>query len=208
MTRATQPSRENYERELNRLIESRTRQSDLKGAVAARDALNHLAAAPGENEAAVEFPVGDAELDRLRSVYEEDSERSVKPLRETYLRELNKILQTRTRSSDLSGALLAKTELERVTEEGERHRTDPLEALFVGRTWVSQAGTAFIFAADGKCIRETQGRREGTWKRRGSVVISSIEGSPRETRYFRFESKTEAYYGTSDKEMNIPVIPR
>lgn len=83
-----------------------------------------------------------------------------------------------------------------------------MEALFVGRTRVSQAGTAFTSAKDGKCIRETVDRKEGTWRRRGSVVVSSVEGSPNETRYFRFVSKTEAYYGNSDKTMILPVFLR
>lgn len=151
--------------------------------------------------------VADEELHRLRTTYEEASERAVKPLRETYLRELNKIMQTCTRNSDLPGALVAKAELEKVTEEMERREASP-EALFVGRTWVSQAGTAFTSAKDGKCIRETADRKEGTWRRRGSVVVSSVEGSPNETRYFRFVSKTEAYYGNSDKTMILPVFPR
>ncbi|MEX2578500.1 MAG: hypothetical protein WD342_05530 [Verrucomicrobiales bacterium] len=101
-----------------------------------------------------------------------------------------------------------KKEMEKVSKEKELAQMDPLDALFIGRTWVSEAGTAFTFLPDGICIRESRVRLEGTWKQRGSVVISSIDGSPQETRYFRFISKTEAYYGTSEQAMDLPVTPR
>ncbi|MCB1235918.1 MAG: hypothetical protein KDM91_12685 [Verrucomicrobiae bacterium] len=205
--RAIQAPRVDYVKELNRLIENRTRRSDLDGAVAARDVLEKFSGSPGKKE--TESPASpDGELDRLRTEYEAASARVIKPLRETYLRELNKILQARTRASDLSGALAVKNEIEKVTEETELEPTDSLEALFVGRTWVSGTGTAFTFAADGKCIRVFRDPVEGIWERRGSVVIASIEGSPNETRYFRFVSKTEAYYGNSEKKMDMPVRPR
>ncbi len=108
----------------------------------------------------------------------------------------------------MQGALAAKAELDRAAEERDRSLADPLEALFVGQTWVSAAGTAFTFEKDGTCIRQSGERKEGAWRRRGNVVVSSVEGSPQETRYFRFVSKTEAYYGNSDKTMNLPVIRR
>lgn len=210
--RAIQPPREAYVKELNRLIENRTRRSDLNGAVAAQNVLRQLSGDPVEGEAVeneTEQPASpDEELDRFLADYEEASERVIKPLRETYLRELNKILRTRTQASDLPGALAVRNELEKVAAEEELGQMDNLEVLFVGRTWVSGSGTAFTFNADGKCPREARKRVEGTWKRRGSVVISSIEGSPGETRYFRFVSKTEAYYGTSDREMTMPVTIR
>lgn len=207
VARVMQAPRENYAKELKRVIETRTRRSDLEGAVAAQDALGQLTSEPGENGKGG-TQVSDEELDRLRSGYEEASGRAIKPLRDTYLRELNKILQARTRSSDLAGALAVKNEIESVEEEAGRTERDPIETCFVGRTWVSRSGTAFTFAEDGRCIRETGQRREGTWKRRGNVVISSIEGSPQETRYFRFVSKTEGYYGNSEDEMEMPVLPK
>ncbi len=205
--RAMGPVRETYRKELNRLAEARARQSNLEGALAARKALQQFESASAEVEEDENAP-GDADLDRLRKAYEEASERIVAPLRETYLRELNKIMQARTRSGDLQGALATKAELEKVNEEKEWGRMDDLEALFVGRTWVSGAGTAFTFVKDGTCIRETSQRKEGTWHRRGPVVISSVPGSPLETRYFRFVSKKEAYYGNSEEAMDHPVTPR
>lgn len=205
--RALGPARETYRKELNWLAEGRTRQSNLEGALAARKALQQFESAAAEAEEDEDAP-GDADLDRLRKAYEDASARVVAPLRETYLRELNKIMQARTRSGDLEGALAAKAELEKATEEKELGQMDDLEALFVGRTWVSEAGTAFIFNKDGTCLRETTQRKEGTWQRRGSVVISSVPGSPLETRYFRFVSKKEAYYGNSEEAMDHPVTPR
>jgi|APTNR8051073442_1049403.scaffolds.fasta_scaffold44158_2 hypothetical protein len=207
VARAMQAPRENYAKELNRVIETRTRRSDLEGAVAAHKALGLLTSDPGENEEGG-TQVADEELDRLRSGYEEASGRALKPLRETYLRELNKILQARTQASDLPGALAVKNEIESVEKETRQKEGDPIETYFVGRTWVSQSGTAFTFAEDGGCLRETGQRREGTWKRRGDVVISSIEGSPQETRYFRFVSKTEGYYGNSEDKIEMPVLPK
>lgn len=205
--RAVQPARESYERELSRLVDTRTRRSELEGALSARKVLQALSAASAGGEDG-DGPTGDTELDRLRATYEEAAERVVRPLRETYLRELDKIVQARTRNSDLQGTLAAKAELDRAAEERDRSLADPLEALFVGQTWVSAAGTAFTFEKDGICIRQSGERKEGAWRRRGNVVVSSVEGSPQETRYFRFVSKTEAYYGNSDKTMNLPVTRR
>ncbi|MDB4358686.1 hypothetical protein N9Z18_00430 [Verrucomicrobiales bacterium] len=205
--RAIQSPRNSYEKELNRLIENRTRKSDLNGAVAAQNVLRQLSGDPVENEA--KPPASpDEELDRFLADYKEESERAIKPLRETYLRELNKILRTRTQASDLPGALAVRKELEKVAEEEELEQMDKLEELFVDQTWVSGSGTAFTFNADGKCPRRAAKRVEGVWERRGSVVISSVEGSPRETRYFRFVSKTEAYYGNSDEKMDMPLTLR
>lgn len=208
VARAVQPARENYAKALNRVAESRSKQGDLAGALGAKTALEQLDAASTNGAEDVE-PAKDDELGRLRSAYGDATERVTGPLRETYLRELNKIVQARTRNSDLQGALVAKAEVERIAEEVARKNADPLEALFVGKTWVSQAGTAFTFAKDGKCIREAGGdRRNGTWRRRGSVVISGIDGAPQETRYFRFVSKTEAYYGNGENSINLPVTQR
>lgn len=207
VVRAVQPSRKNHEKELNRLIEARTRNSDLKGALAARKVLQQFTAPSGEDEKSDE-PIDDEEINRLRSIFEEAAERVTRPLREIYLRELAKLMDTRTRNADLQGALVVKAELDRATEEKQRQEADPIEAFFVGRTWVSEAGTAFTFEKDGKCIRQSGQRREGTWRRDRSIVIASVENSPAETRYFRFKSKTEGRYGNSKDAMDHPVFPR
>lgn len=207
VVRAIQPSRQNYEKELNRLIEARTRSSDLKGALDAQKVLRQLTVPSGEDEEN-DLPIDDKEIDRLRTAYEKEAERVTGPLREIYLRELAKLMDTRTRSADLAGALVVKAELDRATEEKERQEADPIEAFFVGRTWVSEAGTAFTFEKGGKCIRQSGQRREGTWRRDRSIVISSLENSPGETRYFRFESKTKAHYGTAKDAIEHPVFPK
>ncbi len=206
--RVIESPRESYEKELRWLIENRTRRSDLEGAVAARKVLQQFTGEAVEEKTSEPSGSSDKELEELREDYEEEYDRVIKPLRETYLRELEKIMEARTRASDLDAALLVKKEMEKVSEEKELAQMDPIDALFIGRTWVSGAGTAFTFLPDGVCIRESRDRREGSWKRRGSVVISSIEDSPNETRYFRFVSKTEAYYGNSEEEMDLPVMPR
>lgn len=205
---AIESPRNAYEKELNFLIESRTRRSDLEGAIAARKVLQQFKGEPGEVQQSESSDSSDRELEDIRADYEEDLQREIKPLREIYLRELNKLLDARTRASNLDAAIAVKKEMEKVSNEKELAQMDPLDALFVGKTWVSEAGTAFTFLPDGTCIRESRDRREGTWKRRGSVVISSTEESARETRYFRFISETEAYYGNSEKEMDLPVSPR
>lgn len=225
--RAVQSLREAYGKELKNLVETHTRNADLDGALAARAELERLdKGAESESEIPNEADAGsgvatDAEVQRLRAAYENAMDRALRPLRETYERELARIVAARTRGSDLEGALAARAELERIAEdpdeeeamEEDEEENDPgssrrpPDEFFVDKTWVSPAGTAFTFLEDGVCIREGRAGRplEGTWKRRGPLVVSYLGSGSQGARYFRFASETEAWYGTSTRDIEDPV---
>jgi len=215
VARATQPLRDSYEAELQRIIGIRTQRSDLDGVLAARAELARLSADPREESDADEVATDD-ELLRQRANFEESMQRLTAPLQATYERELERIVRERTRVSDLDGAIAARAELARVrgnAEEGEDGGMGagrrPPDEFFVGKTWVSAAGTAFTFREDGICVRQAPGGgSEGPWRRRGALVISYVDGSDRATRYFRFVSATEAYYGNGPRDIEEPVTLR
>jgi hypothetical protein len=110
------------------------------------------------------------------------------PCARPYLRELNKILQARTQASRSPGrARREKTRSNRSKRRPRQKRGRSHRNVLCGSHLGSpQSGEPrFTFAEDGGCLREN---RANAVKARGSdvgdVVISSIEGSPQETRYF------------------------
>lgn len=228
LERTVQPLSESYERELQRVVDTRTRESDLDGALAAKREMEKIGREAEKNAKTEESgnqkeaisakeADDDAELQSLRATYELEVDRAVSPLQATYERELRKIIRERTRKSDLEGAIAARTKLEEIAGDPDEEEDDsppgstrrPPDEWFVGRTWISPAGTAFIFQEDGTCIREgSGGRTEGSWRRRGSLVISEVEDKSRATRYFRFASETEGWYGDDKDEIKSELTLR
>ncbi len=79
------------------------------------------------------------------------------------------------------------------------------EALFVGKTWVSPAGTEYTFEPHGD--GHVQDGDKIKWHRIGSGIIQvDLVGKPKNnTRYFKFVSETEAYYNGDRKDITKPV---
>jgi hypothetical protein len=90
-----------------------------------------------------------------------------------------------------------------VPDENDRDKSN--ERFFVNQTWRSPTGTDFTFLKRGEGFREFNGRDRTllTWRHIEPDLIevtylANQEGKLR-TSYFRFDSSTEAYYGSSRK---------
>jgi hypothetical protein len=81
---------------------------------------------------------------------------------------------------------------------------EAIEALFVGKTWVSPAGTEYAFEPKG--AGHTQGDTL-KWHFIGSRTIEvELVGKPRiNTRYFKFVSATEAFYNGDRNDITKPI---
>ena len=91
----------------------------------------------------------DAEMDRLKTSYEAAVERSVIPIRNTYEKELLKLMEKHTKAGNLTAALEVKAEIEKVTGKPVLDPSAPkptttaitkpkiLEQYFIGKTWRS-----------------------------------------------------------------------
>lgn len=132
----------------------------------------------------------DLELDRLREGYERD---------------LRKLIETRTARGDAAGARAAQEELDRFMGQPPGGGSPGNPAYFVNKTWKSPTGTQFTFAPNGVCTRELGQRKNvGRWKHIGGLVVATTDVA-NETRYFRFVSATEGYYGNSKDDTKSPV---
>jgi hypothetical protein len=78
------------------------------------------------------------------------------------------------------------------------------EALFVGKTWVSPAGTEYTFEPHGDGHTQAD---QIKWRHIGSGIVQvDLPGKPKvNTRYFKFVSDTEAYYNGDRKDITKPV---
>jgi len=78
------------------------------------------------------------------------------------------------------------------------------EALFVGKTWVSPAGTEYTFEPHG--AGHTQDNALKWHHIGGGIVQVDLTGRPKEnTRYFKFVSATEAFYNGDKRDITKPV---
>jgi hypothetical protein len=79
---------------------------------------------------------------------------------------------------------------------------------FVGKTWKSPSGTTYTFLDGGQCVKTAAGKPDNfQWKDVGGGAIEARGADPRETRYFRFVSATEAYYGRELNNITMAVTP-
>ncbi|MDR3401313.1 MAG: hypothetical protein P4L99_02350 [Chthoniobacter sp.] len=78
------------------------------------------------------------------------------------------------------------------------------EALFVGKTWVSPAGTEYTFEPHGDGHTQEDAIK---WHHIGGGIVQvDLPGKPKaNTRYFKFVSPTEAYYNGDKKDITKPV---
>ncbi len=161
--------------------------------------------------------LADPDLDRLRASYEAALERAAAPVRRSYEAELRKLMDRQTKAAKLDAALATKAELEKLADkpgaaaDGEAvHVTGAkaMEPLFIDKTWQTPAGSNFTFRKDGTCLRQFNTTQAVVkWRTHGPNAIEVIGSTPAETRYFRFVSPTEAYYGEKDS-ITTPVRPQ
>jgi hypothetical protein len=81
---------------------------------------------------------------------------------------------------------------------------DGREALFVGKTWVSPAGTEYTFEPKGAGHTQADPIK---WRHLGGGIVEvTLPGKSKDnTRYFKFISATVAYYNGDRKDITKPV---
>jgi len=147
-----------------------------------------------------------------RAVWKGRVESRLEELRGAYMLALDQLVQRKARMGDLDTALAARAELNRIAEIGEFpdiHEAYRLpDEIFAGRTWASPSGTAFTFLEDGSWLLEDElGRVAGKWRRLGQLVVAEVEGDPLATRYFRFATEREGWYGRAPFETELELVP-
>jgi len=164
----------------------------------------------------VQNTVADAELERLQASYNGAVERAVAPLRDTYEKELLKLMEKHTKAGNLDAALEVKVELEQLTgktlgsKSGSAETTKAGDKIFIDKTWKTPTGTNFTFNQDGTGTRQF-GNDMTTfkWKLRGKDTVEATgpgnQSGNETTWYFRFHSLGEAYYGNNRDSVNNPV---
>jgi hypothetical protein len=156
--------------------------------------------------------VGD--LHQLKTNYEAACARVTGPLTNTYVAELQKLLRVKQQAGNPADIAAVSAELQRMGVNTQAPKpaapTTPaapaepgkIEKFFVGKTWVTPAGTKFSFNKNGLGMRSF-GKEESqiVWTLLPDnliqVVGESTKGGSMRTWYFRFLSTNEGYYGDS-----------
>lgn len=113
---------------------------------------------------------------RLKQAYQQNVERSLRPLRDRYFAELRRAIDAATRAGHLDVALAISTELDATpgaAAAAAAALTD-LETKLVGSTWMAPDRSQFTLLADGKADGRTF-----TWKvaSPSAVELDSHDGS-------------------------------
>jgi hypothetical protein len=155
------------------------------------------------------------DLDQLKASYEGAVARATAPLKATYEKELQKLLQHHAQAGKLDDAAKVMSELQSIGAASlPTGQTTPLptnatttspqatERYFVNKVWKTPTGTIFSFEKAGMGKR-VFGKDETSlvWRTTADGVIEatgeSTKGGNMRTWYFRFVSSSEAYYGDS-----------
>jgi hypothetical protein len=179
---------------------------------------------------AADANVSAPELDKLRASHAADIERAVKPYRETYVRELDKLRDNYTRTANLAAATAVQAEIDEAKSAGQPggksselpaagkqprlSGKSPKNEWYIGRTWVNSSGTAWTFAKGGKGeVHHTTGKKvpmtwdvlpSGVLKVRHEASASSNIGSG----YIYFASATEGLSGLEEDRLTKPMHPK
>jgi hypothetical protein len=170
------------------------------------------------------------ELDKLRASHEADMERAIKPYRETYQRELEKVRDTYTRAANLAAANAVQEEIDDAKSAGHPRSKAaassasgkpprlsgkaPKSEWYIGKTWaeVKGPGPSWTFAKGGKgeVVHSKGGTAPLKWEVMPSGVLkvqhveSSGQGSV--TIYISITSATEGICGIGTETLTRPMF--
>jgi hypothetical protein len=146
-----------------------------------------------------------AEFERLQASYKDALDKATKPLTQTYLRELERLRDSYTRSANLEGAQKVQTEIDSLTraaafanvakkaptapptpvaappvsaKEAAAATMPPELHWFVGKTWLTDALTKWNFEKDGTGSKSRSGQKTGSifkWRVLGSGLVELSE---------------------------------
>ena len=151
---------------------------------------------------------GDNELERLRGSYNAAVVRATAPLKASYEKELQRLLQRYTQANKINEAAEVMAELQRMNTNStissafSASKSD--DPFFVGPTWYTPLGTKFTFKRNFTGIQQREGGRPVPlkWtKTNDCVEIDTVDYQDKPCKWsFRFVSVDEAYFrGPNDK---------
>jgi hypothetical protein len=154
--RVRKPLRDTYIKELQRLLDVKSKSGKLDEAIEIKGELEKVSLAAkqgnasdsiGVDGAAVQVPpTKGEELNSLRGSYAAAVERVTKPLRDTYMQDLQRLVDLNTKTGKLEGAIEIKRELERVGGIGKPADT----AAISGKSGGLASGEEIPFRAGGR----------------------------------------------------------
>jgi hypothetical protein len=163
------------------------------------------------------------ELGNLRASYENAIIKVTAPVKATYEKELQKLLERYTKAGNLDEAAKVIAELKNVgatvttsalsaSKTGNQAPASPLssERFFVNKAWKTPTGTKFSFEKGGTGKRSF-GKDETSFVWRtladGSIEVTgeNTKGADMKTWLFRFVSSNEAYYGDNKDNLGAKL---
>jgi hypothetical protein len=234
VAKGTKPIVQSHITTLEKLRDIYTRGANLAGATKVQTDIDRakVALATGEfiPSAADSDNVAAPELDKLRAGNDANIERAVKPYRETYVRELDKLRDNYTRAANLAAANAVQEEIDAVKSgaatggkaakpaaDGRQPRLSgkaPKSEWYIGKTWaeVKGPGPSWTFAKGGKGeVKHSTGRTAPlTWDvmPNGLLKVQHEQSSGQGTVsiYISMTSATEGICGIGTETLTRPLF--
>ncbi len=147
---------------------------------------------------------GESELERLRGSYNAAVVRATAPLKASYEKELQRLLQRYTQANKINEAAEVMAELQRMNTNSVQSVLKNDDMFFVGPSWYTPLGTKFIFKKNFSGTQQREGGRPVPlkWaKTNDGIEIDTVDYQDKPCKWsFRFVSTDEAYFrGPNDK---------
>lgn len=212
--RAALPADESYIRELDKLLDTLTKNGQLENAIAVKaerqSVIENPSSAASTSPGSAKRP---AQVEPLRKTWIQSREKAIQPSKAIYVRELQKLQATYTKAGQLEEALAVKQELENVdvgSETGGKAAAASKQSKsFVGKKWATASGTRFTFKADGTGIQANSASKEWplTWTqdKDGLLTVEGWFDDQKKTLYFRFNNSKEGAFGLTTQTLDRKV---
>ena len=148
-----------------------------------------------------------SELERLRGSYNAAIVRVTAPLKASYEKELQRLLQRYTQSSKINEAAEVMEELQRMNTNNVQPVLKSDDMFFVGPSWYTPLGTKFIFKKNFSGTQQREGGRPVSlkWtKTNDGIEIDTVDYQNTPCKWsFRFVSINEAYFRISNDKAEV-----
>lgn len=209
--RAALPADEAYVRELDKLLDTFTKNSQLEDAIAVKaekqSVIENASGAASTNPGTAKKPT---QVEPLRKTWILSREKAIQPSKAIYVRELQKLQATYTKAGQLEEALAVKQELENLDTSsglgGNAATASKQSKSFVGKKWSTASGTRFTFKADGTGIQANAAGKEWplawTQDKDGMLTVEGWFDDQKKTLYFRFTNSKEVSFGVTSQTLD------
>lgn len=212
--RAALPADESYIRELDKLLDTFTKNGQLEDAIAVKaekqSVIENASSAASTSPGSAKKP---AQVEPLRKAWIQAREKAILPSKAIYVRELQKLQATYTKAGQLEEALAVKQELENVDADsgtsGDAVTASTQSKSFLGKMWATASGTRFTFKADGTGIQANSAGKEWplTWRqgKDGMLTVDGWYDDQKKILYFRFNNSKEGAFGVTSQTLDRKV---